>query len=36
MRWIRKTLSGWWIAYCEEIPEARTKDKTKEEALLLG
>jgi predicted RNase H-like HicB family nuclease len=23
--------SGWWIAYCEEVPEARTQGETKEE-----
>lgn len=28
----RLTESGWWIAYCEEIPEARTQGATKEEA----
>lgn len=27
----RHTDSGWWIAYCEEVPEARTQGKTKEE-----
>jgi predicted RNase H-like HicB family nuclease len=27
----RKTDSGWWIAYCEEVPEARTQGETKEE-----
>jgi predicted RNase H-like HicB family nuclease len=29
----RRTDSGWWIAYCEEVPEARTQGETKEEAL---
>ncbi len=28
----RHTDSGWWIAYCEEVPEARTQGKTKDEA----
>ena len=28
----RQTDSGWWIAYCEEVPEARTQGATKEEA----
>lgn len=28
----RKTESGWWIAYCEEVPEAHTQGETKEEA----
>lgn len=28
----RQTESGWWIAYCEEVPEARTQGETKEEA----
>lgn len=28
----RLTGSGWWVAYCEEIPEARTQGETKEEA----
>lgn len=28
----RRGGSGWWIAYCEEVPEARTQGKTKEEA----
>lgn len=27
----RRTKSGWWIAYCEEVPEARTQGETKEE-----
>ena len=27
----RHTPSGWWIAYCEEVPEARTQGETKEE-----
>lgn len=27
----RQTPSGWWIAYCEEVPEARTQGETKEE-----
>ncbi len=27
----RRTDSGWWIAYCEEVPEARTQGETKEE-----
>jgi predicted RNase H-like HicB family nuclease len=27
----RKTDSGWWIAYCEEVPEARTQGETKDE-----
>lgn len=29
----RRTESGWYIAYCEEVPEARTQGETKEEAL---
>ena len=29
----RHTESGWWIAYCEEVPEARTQGATKEEVL---
>ena len=28
----RQTNSGWWIAYCEEVPEARTQGDTKDEA----
>ncbi len=28
----RQAESGSWIAYCEEIPKARTQGKTKEEA----
>lgn len=28
----RQTNSGWWVAYCEEVPEARTQGATKEEA----
>jgi len=28
----RHTDSGWWIAYCEEVPEARTQGETKDEA----
>lgn len=28
----RQTDSGWWIAYCEEVPEARTQGETKSEA----
>lgn len=28
----RQTDAGWWIAYCEELPEARTQGATKEEA----
>lgn len=28
----RQTDSGWWIAYCEEVPEARTQGGTKDEA----
>lgn len=28
----RRTDSGWWIAHCEEVPEARTQGETKEEA----
>ena len=28
----RRTDSGWWIAYCEEVPEARTQGETKDEA----
>lgn len=28
----RHTDAGWWIAYCEEVPEARTQGATKEEA----
>jgi predicted RNase H-like HicB family nuclease len=27
----RQTASGWWIAYCEELPEARTQGETKDE-----
>ena len=27
----RHTDAGWWIAYCEEVPEARTQGETKEE-----
>jgi predicted RNase H-like HicB family nuclease len=27
----RQTGSGWWIAYCEEVPEARTQGETKDE-----
>ncbi len=27
----RHTDSGWWIAYCEEVPGARTQGETKEE-----
>lgn len=27
----RQTDSGWWIAYCEEVPEARTQGETKDE-----
>jgi predicted RNase H-like HicB family nuclease len=27
----RQTDSGWWIAYCEEVPEARTQGATKDE-----
>ncbi len=27
----RQTESGWWIAYCEEVPEARTQGETKDE-----
>lgn len=27
----RQTGSGWWIAYCEEVPEARTQGATKDE-----
>ncbi len=27
----RQTSSGWWIAYCEEVPEARTQGETKDE-----
>ena len=30
---VRRTGSGWWIAYCEEVPEARTQGETKKEAL---
>jgi predicted RNase H-like HicB family nuclease len=26
----RQTDSGWWIAYCEEVPEARTQGETKD------
>jgi predicted RNase H-like HicB family nuclease len=29
----RLTESGWWIAHCEEVPEARTQGETKEEVL---
>lgn len=25
--------SGYWVAYCEEVPEARTQGETKAEAL---
>lgn len=28
----RRTDSGWWIAYCEEVPEARTQGETMDEA----
>ena len=28
----RRTESGWWIAHCEEVPEARTQGETKDEA----
>ncbi|MGH3089531.1 MAG: type II toxin-antitoxin system HicB family antitoxin [Rubrobacteraceae bacterium] len=28
----RQSESGWWIAHCEEVPEARTQGETKEEA----
>lgn len=28
----RQSNSGWWIAYCEEAPEARTQGETKDEA----
>lgn len=28
----RRADSGWWIAHCEEVPEARTQGETKEEA----
>lgn len=28
----RQTDSGWWIAYWEEVPEARTQGETKDEA----
>jgi predicted RNase H-like HicB family nuclease len=28
----RRAESGWWIAYCEEVPEARTQGETIEEA----
>ena len=28
----RQTEAGWWIAYCEEVPAARTQGATKEEA----
>lgn len=27
----RHTDAGWWIAYCEEVPAARTQGETKEE-----
>ena len=27
----RRTDSGWWIAYCEELPEARTQGESKDE-----
>ena len=27
----RQTESGWWIAYCDELPEARTQGETKDE-----
>jgi predicted RNase H-like HicB family nuclease len=27
----RQADSGWWIAYCEEVPEARTQGKSKDE-----
>jgi predicted RNase H-like HicB family nuclease len=27
----RQTDSGWWIAYCEEVPAARTQGETKDE-----
>lgn len=29
----RQTESGWWIAYCAEVPEARTQGETKVEAV---
>ncbi len=29
----RRTESGWWSAYCEEVPKARTQGETKEEVL---
>ena len=29
----RQTESGWWIAYCEEVPAARTHGETKEEVI---
>jgi predicted RNase H-like HicB family nuclease len=28
----RRSDSGWWVAHCEEVPEARTQGETKEEA----
>lgn len=28
----RHTDAGWWVAYCDEVPEARTQGETKEEA----
>lgn len=27
----RRTDAGWWIAYCDEVPEARTQGRTKDE-----
>jgi predicted RNase H-like HicB family nuclease len=27
----RHTDAGWWIAYCDEVPEARTQGETKDE-----
>lgn len=27
----RQTDAGWWIAYCVEVPEARTQGETKDE-----
>lgn len=31
-RRIRLGSSGFWVAYCEEVPEARTQGETEEEA----
>lgn len=31
---VRQTESGWWIAHCREVPEARTQGETKDEAMV--